>query len=333
VTGVTTTTLVLTRRDVEGLLGVDACIAAVENAFRLHGEGKTLQPGVLAVPAREGGFHVKAAGLQLDRLYFAAKTNANFPANPVRRGLPAIQGVIVLCDADDGRPLAVMDSMEVTMRRTGAATAVAAKWLARPESATVTICGCGRQGGAQLAALARVLPVRRAYAYDADLGRARAFAAEHSAALGIEVTAVPVLAEAARRSDVCVTCTPSRGPLLFRGDVAAGTFVAGVGADSPDKQELDPALLAQSVLVVDALEQCAAIGDLHHALVAGAVTRDGVHAELAEVVTGGKPGRSSPEEITVFDSTGTALEDVAAAVVVYERAVREGIGLRVALGD
>lgn len=327
------TTLVLARGDVEGLLGLDECIAAVEHAFRLHAEGKTLAPGVLAVPAREGGFHIKAAGLQLDRLYFAAKTNANFPGNPARHGLPAIQGVIVLCDADDGRPLAVMDSMEVTMRRTAAATAVAAKWLARRDSATATICGCGRQGGAQLAALARVLPLRRAYAVDADEGRARAFAKEQSAALGIEVTVATDLAGAVGKSDVCVTCTPSRRPLLFRDDVAAGTFVAAVGADSPDKQELDPALLAEAVVVVDVLEQCAAIGDLHHALASGALSREDVHAELAEVVTGGKPGRRSPEEITVFDSTGTALEDVAAAVVVYERAVREAIGLRVALGD
>ena len=120
-------TLVLTRRDVQELLGLDDCIAAVESAFRLHAEGRSLGPGVLGVPARDGGFHIKAAGLELGRRYFAAKTNANFPDNPRRHGLPAIQGGIVLCDADDGRPLAVMDSIEVTVRRTAAATAVAAK--------------------------------------------------------------------------------------------------------------------------------------------------------------------------------------------------------------
>ena len=110
--------------------------------------------------APDGGFHIKAAGLELGRLYFAVKTNANFPDNPRRHGLPAIQGVIVLCDADDGRPLAVMDSIEVTIRRTAAATAVAAKYLARPDAGAVTICGCGSQGRAQLRALARVLPLR-----------------------------------------------------------------------------------------------------------------------------------------------------------------------------
>jgi ornithine cyclodeaminase/alanine dehydrogenase-like protein (mu-crystallin family) len=115
--------------------------------------------------------------------------------------------------------------------------------------------------------------------------------------------------------------------------VVPGTFVAAVGADSPDKQELDPLLMAQAVVVVDVLEQCASIGELHHALEAGVLTREAVHAELADVVTGRQPGRRSEQEITVFDSTGTALEDVAAAVVVYERAVTAGLGLCVALGS
>src|SRR6185295_5915289 len=121
------------------------------------------------------------------RLYFAVKTNANFSGNPERHGRPAIQGVIVLCDADNGCPLAVMDSMEVTARRTAAATAVAARWLARPGSSTATICGCGSQGREQLRALTRVLPLRRAYACDLDQARAQAFARDLSSELGLEV--------------------------------------------------------------------------------------------------------------------------------------------------
>jgi ornithine cyclodeaminase/alanine dehydrogenase-like protein (mu-crystallin family) len=326
-------TLVLTRAEVQALLGIDECIAAVEAAFRLHAEGRSLAPGVLAVRARDGGFHIKAAGLELDRLYFAAKTNANFPDNPARRGLPAIQGVVVLCDATDGRLLAVMDSIEVTLRRTAAATAVAAKWLARSDSEAVTVCGCGGQGRAHLRALARILPLRRAYAFDKDAAAARACAEQLSAELGIDVTAVTDLAAALGGSDVCVTCTPSRRPFLLREHVRPGTFVAAVGADSPDKQELEPSLLGAGVVVADILEQCASIGELHHALEAGAVTRAGVHAELAEVVTGRQPGRRSRDEITIFDSTGTALQDVAAAAVVYEKAVAAGIGRSVAFGE
>jgi ornithine cyclodeaminase/alanine dehydrogenase-like protein (mu-crystallin family) len=326
-------TRVLTRSDVRALLGWDGCIAAVEHAFRLHGEGRSLAPGVLGVKAPEGGFHIKAAGLPLGRLYFAAKSNANFPGNPQRHGLPAIQGVIALCDASDGRLLALMDSIEVTLRRTAAATAVAARYLARPESRTTTICGCGVQGRAQLRALRRVLPIARVFAFDADRAAARAFCDELSSEPGLALTPAESLRSALAESDVCVTCTPARGAFLFREDVRRGTFVAAVGADSADKQELQPGLLAEAVVVADVLDQCATIGDLHHAIEAGAMSRADVHAELADVVVGRKPGRRTAEEITVFDSTGTALQDVAAAAVVYEKAVEAGIGLCVALGD
>lgn len=327
-----TETLVLTRGDVQALLGWDECIAAVEGAFRLHAEGRSLGPGVLGVHAPEGGFHTKAAGLDLGRLYFAVKTNGNFSHNPSRHGLPAIQGVIVLCDATDGRVLAVMDSIEVTIRRTAAATAVAARHLARADSRSVTICGCGRQGRAQLRALTRVLALDRAWAFDTDAAAADAYASEMSAELGLAVARVGSPAEGLAASDVCVTCTPSRAPFVRREDVRPGTFVAAVGADSPDKQELDPGLMAAGVVVADVLEQCATIGDLHHAVEAGAMSRDGVHAELADVVTGRKPGRGSADQITIFDSTGTALQDVAAAALVYEKALAGDVGLRVALG-
>jgi ornithine cyclodeaminase/alanine dehydrogenase-like protein (mu-crystallin family) len=326
-----TETRILTGRDVQALLGWDECIAAVEQAFRLHAEGRSLPPGVLGVPAPRGGFHIKAAGLALGRSYFAAKTNANFSENPRRHGLPAIQGVIVLCDADDGRPLAVMDSIEVTIRRTAAATAVAARYLARPDARAATICGCGRQGRAQLRALARVRKLERAFAFDADEASARTYAAEMSAQLGFPVTAVAAPRVGLAESDVCVTCTPSRQAFLGRADVRPGTFVAAVGADSADKQELEPELMASAVVVADVLEQCAAIGDLHHALEAGAMSRDGVHADLADLVSGRKPGRRTPQEITIFDSTGTALQDVAAAALVYEKAMAGDVGLRVAL--
>jgi len=329
----TPATLVLGRSDVRNLLGLDECLTAVESAFRLHAEGRSLAPGVLGIRAREGGFHIKAAGLEDGRVYFAAKTNANFPGNPRRFGLPTIQGVIVLCDGEDGRPLAVMDSMEVTLRRTAAASALAARHLARPDATTATVVGCGTQGRAQLRALARVLPLSRVYAFDSDVEAAQGFARELSAELSIEARAVRDLAEAAQTTQVWATCTPSRSPILRLEHVAPGAFVAAVGADNEEKQELDPGLMAAATIVVDVLEQCAAIGDLHHALEAGAVRREDVHAELAEVVAGHKPGRTRAEEITIFDSTGTALQDVAAAAAVYRNAVSSGAGLSVRLGE
>ena len=324
---------ILSRRQVFELLSLHDCIAAVEDAFRRHAEGRTLGPGVLGIPAARGGFHIKAAGLLGPRSYFAAKTNANFPENPRRFGLPTIRGTVVLADAETGEPLAMMDSASVTALRTGAATAVAAKRLARADSRAATVVGCGAQGEIQLAAIAAVLPLERAWVLDTDQARAEGLAARARVDLGLRVSVATDLRAALRGSDVCVTCTPSRRPLVFRRDVTAGTFVAAVGADSQGKQELEPALLASSTLVVDVLAQCAEIGELQHALAAGLMTRTDVHAELTDVVTGRRPGRTRDDEITIFDSSGTALQDVAAAVAVYDHALARGCGTEVALDD
>jgi len=323
--------LVLSRSDVHALLTLPDCIAAVEQVFALHADGKTLGPGVLGVHVPGGGFHVKAAGLVGARRYFAAKTNANFPENPKTFGRPTIQGTVVLFDAGHGEPLAVMDSGSITALRTGAATAVAAKYLARPESRVATVVGCGVQGEIQLAAIAAVLPLARARVIDVDADRARALAARVGGTLGFPVEAVTDLKASLRDSDVCVTCTPSKRAFVARGDVRPGTFIAAVGADNQGKQELEPALVAGATLVVDVLEQCAEIGELQHVLAAGLLTREQVHAELADVVAGRKPGRTRSDEITIFDSSGTALQDVAAAIAVYEKACALGRGTKVKL--
>ena len=325
-------TLLLTGEDVRALLPIADCVAAVEAAFRQAAAGAPAA-GVLAIHLPGGGFHVKAAALRLSRHYFAAKLNGNFPGNPGRNGLPTIQGVVALCDAEDGRLLALMDSMELTRLRTGAATAVAAGYLARPECATLMVFGCGSQAGAQVQCLSHTLPIRRVQLCDSNPHRAEALAQWIRAELHLEAVELSgdTAMVRARESDVIVTCTSSRRPFLGRAHVQPGTFVAAVGADSPDKQELEPELLAASTLVVDVLEQCAAFGELHHALAAGLMQGDSGPAELAQVVAGTRPGRVDPGEIIVFDSTGTALEDVAAAALCFERALASGRGLTLQL--
>lgn len=320
--------LLLTSGEIKSLLTLDECIGAVEHAFRAQGEGGALPPAVLSMHTDGGGFHVKAGFLDFGRSYFAAKVNGNFPENGSRLGLPTIQGVIILCDARNGTPLAVMDSRDITSLRTAAATAVAAKYLARDNSRTITICGCGNQGRVQLKALSRICRLETVFAHDSDGERALRFSEDLTPELKISVKPVSDLTAAVRQSHICVSCTTSRQPLLGSDDVAPGTFIAAVGADNPQKQELHPSLLAAGKIVCDILEQCAAMGDLHHALDAGFVTRANVHAELSEIVAGMKPGRESREEVTIFDSTGMALQDVAAAAFLYEKAQRDGSGVR-----
>jgi ornithine cyclodeaminase/alanine dehydrogenase-like protein (mu-crystallin family) len=321
-------TLLLSRSEIERLLTPDECIVAVEDAFRQHALGKTPAPGILGLHAQDGGFHIKAALLTFGQPYFAAKVNANFPHNGARYGLPTIQGALILSDAGNGLPLAIMDSMSITALRTAAATAVAAKYLSREQSGAALICGCGRQAPAQLRALLRVRSPARIYAYDQDAGKAERFAAAFSGEAATAIAPVTDLPRAIAASDIVITCTTAQRYFVARDMVRPGTFVAGVGADNENKQELDPSLLAHSTLVTDITEQCSAIGDLHHAIAAGVMSRDGVHAELGEVVAGLKPARTSNAEIIVFDSTGTALQDVAAAVAVYQRALADGGGSR-----
>jgi alanine dehydrogenase len=324
--------LILTRADVAELLSITACIGAIERAFVAHAEGRTLPPAILGVPAGEGGFHVKAAGVDFGRGYFATKVNGNFSKNPERRGIPAIQGVILLADADTGTPLAIMDSIEITALRTAATTALAARRLARPTAAVATVVGCGVQGQYHLRALAQTLALERVWLHDVVPERARTLADSMTNELGLPVVAVADVRTAVRRSDVCVTCTPARAPLLGPTDLPRGLFLAAVGADSEDKQELESEILASSALIVDHLEQCATIGELHHAIAGGFMEREDVRAELWEVVVGHRAGRASDAEVVVFDSTGTALQDVAAAATVYERAVATRSRLTVDLG-
>lgn len=321
-------TLLLARNEISALLRFSDYFLAVEAAFRAHAENRSLAQGLLHLDALGGEFHIKGGGLQLGKSYFAFKINGGFYQNTKLRGLPNIIGTIALCDGESGYPLAIMDSGEITRQRTAAAAAVAAKRLARSDAEIITICGCGTQGRAQLSAMKWLLPIRKAYAFDVDARQREQFAAKLSQELEIAVEPVAEPGPAVRKSDVAVTCTPSRQPYLKVADVRPGTFIAAMGADSPEKQELDSSVLASSKLVVDILAQCEKVGELHHALESGVMSREQVHAELGEILAERKPGRTSRDEITVFDSTGTALQDVAAAAAVYEKALAANVGTR-----
>jgi alanine dehydrogenase len=325
--------LFLDRRDVAELLPMDACIEAVARAFAAHARGELpAAPGVLGTHAGAGGFHVKAAAIGGARGYYAAKINANYPGNPARHGLPAIQGLVALFGLDDGRPLALLDSIEITILRTAAASAIAARHLARADATTLFICGCGTQGRAHLRALSLVRPLSRVLAFDRDVAAARRFAREMRAACSVEVEAVDDVAGGLPRCDMAVTSTPAREALINAIDVRPGQFIAAVGADSEGKQELDPRVLAKSRVVADVAAQASHMGELQHAIAAGLMSVADLHAELGEVVAGLKPGRTSGDEIFVFDSTGTALQDVAAAAAVFERAVAARRGRKLSLG-
>lgn len=321
----TTETLLIPGKEVQSLLSIKECILAVEEIFRQRALGKVASPGILGVHADAGTFHIKAGIAKLMSNYFVSKTNANFPNNKKNFGLPTIQGIIVVSDADNGRLLALIDSIELTILRTGAATGVAAKYLSRPDSSTALICGCGNQGRVSIKCIAEVRKLNKVYVYDLDKNLAIGLASDLCKELKIEITPVDNIVDYSRQCDIIVTCTPAKKYFLNAEHIPPGTFVAAVGADNEHKQEIEPGLLKTIKVVTDSTDQCATIGELHHAIDAGIMNKSEVYAELGEIIAGIKEGRKSESEIILFDSTGTALQDIAAAAIVYEKALGSSV--------
>ncbi len=326
-------TLLLTRSEIAALMMLQDYLEGVEYAFKLHGQG--LSFGTAMIQGDTPGdleFHIKAGGLIWhDQKYYGLKINGSCFSNKAKRGLPNILGAILLFDGESGFPLAFIDSGEPTTKRTGAGTAVAMKYLALPDASVMTVCGCGNQGRIHVRCLISILPIKTVYAYDQNPDIAEAFARDMERELNILVVPIQDLASAAPQSQVIVTCTPAKVPYLLPEHVKPGTTVAAVGSDNPEKQELDARLLKGNKVVVDILSQCARAGELHHALRDNLVSIHDVHAEIGEIVSGKKSGRTSRSEIIIYDATGTALQDTAAAILCFEKALARNVGRSISL--
>ncbi|MDH3405167.1 MAG: ornithine cyclodeaminase family protein [Acidobacteriota bacterium] len=313
-------TLLLTQSEVRSALTMEAAVAAVEEAFAAHGRGETLMPGkvYLDLPQHAGDFRAMPA-------YAGGSAGVKWvnshPENPERFGLPTVLGIYVLSDAATAEPLAVMDATYLTAARTGAAAAVASRHLARPGSRTVGFVGCGVQAPTALAALRVVFGDLEVLAHDRKPEAAEAFAADAGGrAAG---------AAEACGCDIVCTATPSHHPVVERDWIRPGTHVNALGADGPGKQELDGGILRAGKVVVDDLHQAIAGGEINVPLAAGQLALEALHATLGEIVAGAAPGRENDGEITIFDSTGLAIQDVAVARLVYDEARRRGLGRRI----
>jgi ornithine cyclodeaminase/alanine dehydrogenase-like protein (mu-crystallin family) len=319
--------VLLSGQDLRRLMTPAASIAAMAEAYRELAGDRSEAGRSLGFALPQGSIHVKAGLLPGARTAFAAKVNVNLPGNEARHGLPTIQGVVVLADTTSGRPLAILESMALTALRTAATAALAARFGARPEARRAAIIGCGAQAGYQLAALSACFPLDEVLVFDIDAAKADAFA-RASRGPAPACRSVPSVEAALERADICITCTTSKVPVLTGDMRLGGCFVAAVGADNPDKQEIDPALMRRARILVDDLDACAAGGDLAHAIRAGVVTREAVQADLADLAAGRKPGRVTADELVIFDSTGSGVQDVALAWAAYRAAVAAGTGSR-----
>jgi ornithine cyclodeaminase/alanine dehydrogenase-like protein (mu-crystallin family) len=310
---------VLRAADVRASIDMASCIDACERAFADHSTGRAEDPAViqLNIPERQGEVHVKAGHVHGAPAY-AVKVASSFPRNG-ERGLPTSDGMIVAFDADTGAPVAfLLDDGYLTDLRTGAAGGVAARHLAPEHVWSVAVIGTGAQARHQLDALALERPgFTSVRVWGRNPERARDCVDELRARPGLpdgcRFEAAGSVQDAVSDADVVITCTASRSALVLGEWLKLGSHVTAVGSDGPDKQELDPAILGRAdVLVVDSRRQCAAIGELHHAIAAGLATPDRA-VELGEICADVRPGRTSAQQLTVCDLTGLGVQDVAAA--------------------
>ena len=316
----------MTGSEIMQVLDMDLALAAVTEAFRAHGEGRVNLPPKVHLPVARGSFKAMYGEIFLPAGHICGlKWNANFPGNP-RQGLLTIMGKLLLNDPATGLELADMDSSSITSYRTGAAGGLAVQYLARTEAARLGVVGAGEQARTQVAAILKVRPIREVTIYSRTAARAQALKDEILALYGIAARVVEDVAPAVRGQDIVVTVTPSTSPLVRREWVGPGTHINAFGADSPGKQELAPAILAAAKIVVDDWRQCKDIGEINVPLARGELTPAQIYGSLGEMVTGQKPGRTDPEEITVFDATGLAIQDLALGLEVLRRAQGRGLG-------
>jgi len=318
-------TLFLGRDDVRGLLTMEMALEVVERAFAAHGRGETRMPAKIYLDLPEVGGDFRAMPAHLPSLgATGVKWVSSHSRNPAR-GLPAVLAVLILSDPETAEPLAVMDATHLTLMRTGAAGGLATKWLARADTPTVAFVGAGVQSFAQLDAIRLVRKITTVKIHDPIAAAATRLAA-HATASGITAEILADAASAVHEADVIVSTTPSRVPLVDHADVRAGTHLNAIGADAPGKQELDPALLRAAQIFVDDEEQAFHSGEINVPLASGALERDSIAGTLGAVIAGRAPGRADDTAITVFDSTGLAVQDMACARAVYDAALAAGVG-------
>lgn len=318
--------------DARRLLDMKDAIDAVEQAFRWFSEGSAQMPvkSYLNFEAHDGDLRVMPAAA--GKKYAGVKIVNSHRRNP-DKGLPAVMGTYVLVSQESGLPLSILDATYLTAVRTGAASAVATKYMARQEAASVGLVGSGVQATFQLLAISKVREIREVFAWSPEFDRSRRDAfLEETRPMFPEIDLIPAdEIEKAAIADIVVTTTPSRGPVLMDSHIGPGTHINAVGADGPGKQELDPAILKRARVIVDELEQAWHGGEINVPLASGELSESDIDGSLDQVVNGDIPGRTSADEVTIFDSTGLATEDIAVAILVYERALKEGAGSEIEL--
>ncbi len=329
--------LVLSRHELEKLLTMPDAIEAVEEGYRQLAAGNVTMPQrVATVVEPHNGIHLSmpafVGGTGDEPGTLAIKVVTVFSDNGARFGEPTIQGIVLLHDARTGKPLALMDAEQLTAMRTGAASGVATRLLARKDAGVATVLGSGAQAGTQLLAVCSVRPIRKAFVYSLNGDQDQAFARRMSERLGIPVLRAEDMRQAVEAADVICTATNSSTPLFDGAWLRPGTHINGIGSYTRTMRELDTTTILRSRVYVDGRTAAQTeAGDIVIPIAEGAITYEHVVGEIGSVLLGRTPGRTNEDEITVFKSVGMAVQDAVTAPIAYRRAVEQGLGQQVDL--
>jgi len=309
-------TYIIKRSEIEKVFGMGDYIRAIEKAFILYGEGKAQMPPKVYLSFDKGDLRCMPA--YLPSMKVAGVKNVN--AHPGNEDLPSVMATITLFDPETGFPMAIMDGTCITKMRTGAAGGVAAKYLSRKDSKIASFVGTGVQARTQLEALLIIRPrLSRIMVYDINEVNMKHFAEDVRTKYGLQVECAGSIKDGVENADIVITTTPVRIPIIKTEYIRRGTHINAIGADAPGKQELDPKILKRAKIVVDNWEQASHGGEINVPLSKGLLSREDIYADIGEIVSGKKAGREAPDEITIFDSTGLAIQDISAAAEIYRK--------------
>jgi alanine dehydrogenase len=322
-------TLILSRTDMMGLVAPAEYVTCVEQAYRMHGEGRYyMDPkGHIVLDKYPGEWEAMPSYIEEPEAA-ACKWVSIRERNRDRYDLPTVFSILIYTHPETGFPLAICDGSYHTVMRTGAAAAVSAKHLARKNSKRLAIVGAGHMASGTLATCNEVFKWDEVRVWSRSQKTLDAFFEEEQPKYAtFKIQASTDLERTVSGADVVVTVTPARGPIVMNEWIAPGTHIAAVGADKAGDQELDPRIVQRARIFVDDIRQCRTDGEINVPLREGLIGEKDIAGEIGEVITGRKPGRTSEEEITLFDSTGIALQDSATVPLEYERALAAGVGI------
>jgi alanine dehydrogenase len=319
-------TLFLSEKKIKSILTMDDTLKAVEMAFRAKGQGTLQMPPkmYLYYETHNGDLRVMPSYIPSLDISGVKVVNVH-PNNPKKYRLPSVMATILLVDPANGYPVGVFDGTWITTMRTGAASGIASKYLAREDASVLALVGAGVQAETQLEAILKVRKIKKVKLYDIVRAISERFVKKYKH-LKLDFKICDTVKECVEGADIICTVTPVRKPIVKSAWVKKGAHINAMGADAPGKEELEPALVKRSKIVIDDWDQASHSGEINVPLAKGIISKGDIHAEIGDVVTGKKKGRNSPNDITIFDSTGLGVQDLTTANIVYKIAKKKKLG-------